>query len=533
MPMTREQAVEALREQSGSDVGRDARYFLEHEKNRYGRFSVEAAGLFFDFSKHPISTSGLDTLCELATDLELQGRIDAMACGEIANVTENRAAQHMALRGGGKDDARKAQANRELSRALAFSDDLRSGAYTSSTGEAFTHILHIGIGGSDLGPRLVHDALSSGNAPIDVRFLSSIDPDAFERAVFGLDPATTLVFVVSKSFGTPETSLNTKTAIAWLEAGLDGGIGRHLSAATANGAAARALGIADDRIFEMWDWVGGRYSLWSSVSLSVMAAIGRESFTRLLKGARQMDEHFLQSRLETNAPVLSALIIWWYRTVCDCRTWAIIPYSSHLGLFSNWLKQLSMESLGKSVGLDGALIESPAGPVVWGGEGPDAQHAFFQLLHQGKDAIPVDLIAFAKGGDTEHRRALLANAVAQAEALLTGRDAEEARAELEAKDVPEAGIADLLPHMVMPGGRGSTFILAEAMDATALGAILAFYEHQTFALSLLFGINAFDQFGVELGKNLARKLESEWTSDAGGQHDASTRALIARIHSIG
>ncbi|GJL97433.1 MAG: glucose-6-phosphate isomerase [Hyphobacterium sp.] len=533
MPMTREQAIEALRKQSDGDAGHDARYFLEHEKTRHGRFSVEAGGLFFDFSKHPISIPSLDILCKLATDLGLQARIDAMARGDIANVTENRAAQHMALRGGGKDDARKAQANRELSRALAFSDDLRSGTYTSSTGEAFTHILHIGIGGSDLGPRLVHDALSSGHAPIDVRFLSSIDPDAFERAVFGLDPATTLVFVVSKSFGTPETSLNTKTSIAWLEAGLDGGIGRHLSAATANGAAARALGISDDRIFEMGDWVGGRYSLWSSVSLSVMAAIGREAFNRLLRGARQMDEHFLQSRMDTNAPVLSALIIWWYRTICGCQSWATVPYSSHLGLFANWLKQLSMESLGKSVDLDGGLLGAPAGPVVWGGEGPDAQHAFFQLLHQGKDVIPVDLIAFAKGGDGEHRRALLANAVAQAEALLSGRDADSVRGDLEAKGVAQDDIARMSPHMVMPGGRGSTFILAETMDAAALGALLAFYEHQTFALSLLFGINAFDQFGVELGKNLARTLESEWTSGAGGQHDASTNALIARIQSIG
>jgi glucose-6-phosphate isomerase len=528
MSMTREQAVEALRQQSGSD----ARHYLAQEKNRPARFLVEAAGLFFDFSKHPISTPELDILCHLANDLGLQASIDAMARGEMANVTEGRAAQHMALRGGGKDDTRKAQANRELTRVLAFSDELRSGAYASSTGEAFTHILHIGIGGSDLGPRLVHDALSDGHAPIDVRFLSSVDPDAFEHAVFGLDPATTLVFVVSKSFGTPETSLNTKTAIAWLESGLDGGIGRHLSAATTNAPAARALGISDERIFEMWDWVGGRYSLWSSVSLSVMAAIGREKFTRLLKGARQMDEHFLQSRMETNAPILSALIIWWYRRVRDSQTWAIIPYSSQLGLFSNWLKQLSMESLGKSVDMDGAIIEAPAGPVVWGGEGPDAQHAFFQLLHQGKDAIPVDVIAFAKGGDPEHRRALLTNAVAQAEALLSGRDANAARAELADKGVPEARIAEILPHMVMPGGRGSTFILAESMDAAALGALLAFYEHQTFALSLLFGINAFDQFGVELGKNLARKLESEWTSDTDGRHDASTQALISRIHAI-
>jgi len=529
MVMTREQAVEAIRAQAIRDAGRDARDFLNTEPRRLEQCVLDAAGLIFDFSKHDISSEGFAALLALADAAGLDAAIAALGRGDIVNLTEGRAAQHMALRGGGKDEARKTQARAELERALAFSDEIRSGAFVSSSNEAFTHILHIGIGGSDLGPRLVHDALSSPNAPVDVRFLSSVDPDAFERATSGLDPATTLVFIVSKSFSTPETSLNTQSAISWLEAGLEGGIGRHLVAATSRPEAARALGVSDERIFEMWDWVGGRYSLWSCVSLSVMAAIGRREFERLLGGARRMDEHFLQARASVNAPVISALVGWWHRTISGRQAWAVVPYATHLRLFPNWLKQLSMESLGKAVTADGSPLNAPAGPVIFGGEGPDGQHAFFQLLHQGHEAIPIDIIAFARGGETHHRQALLANAVAQAEALLTGRSEAGALAELAAKGIDGKQAQDIAAHMVMPGGRGSTFILGRVMDAESLGALLAFYEHQTFVLSVLFGINAFDQFGVELGKKLATKLEDEWTAGEDGHHDASTTALLRQI----
>lgn len=529
MAMTREQAVEAIRTQAETDAGRDGRDFLKSDPRRLEQCGLEAAGLKFDFSKHDISHEAFTALFDLAEAANLDAAIAALGRGDTVNPTEGRAAQHMALRGGGKDEARKAQAKTELERALSFADEVRSGAFVSSSNEAFTHILHIGIGGSDLGPRLIHDALSSPNAPVDVRFLSSVDPDAFERATAGLDPATTLVFIVSKSFATPETSLNTRSAISWLEAGLEGGIGRHLAAATSRPDAARALGISDDRIFGMWDWVGGRYSLWSCVSLSVMAAIGRREFEALLAGARRMDEHFLQARASANAPVMSALVSWWHRIIRGCQGWAVVPYATHLRLFPGWLKQLSMESLGKSVTGEGAPLTDPAGPVVFGGEGPDGQHAFFQLLHQGREAIPVDIIAFARGGKSGHRKALLANAVAQAEALLAGRSEGEALAELAEKGMDEDQARNIAPHMVMPGGRGSTFILGRELDAESLGALLAFYEHQTFVLSVLFGINAFDQFGVELGKKLAARLEDEWTAGEDGQHDASTTALLRQI----
>lgn len=529
MATTREQAVEAIRAQAERDAGRSALDFLTTEERRLEQCLLEGAGLTFDFSKHDISLDGFAALLGLAAAACVEDAIAALGRGDIVNLTEGRPAQHMALRGGGKDEVRKAQAKAELDRAFDFADELRSGTFTSSTNEAFTHILHIGIGGSDLGPRLLHDALSSPHAPVDVRFLSSVDPDAFERATSGLDPATTLVFIVSKSFSTPETSLNTRTAISWLEAGLEGGIGRHLVAATSRPDAARELGISDDRIFEMWDWVGGRYSLWSCVSLSVMAAIGRREFERLLGGAWRMDEHFLQARASANAPVVAALTAWWHRAIHGRQTWAVVPYATRLRLFPGWLKQLSMESLGKSVTAGGEPLAAPAGPVVFGGEGPDGQHAFFQLLHQGREAIPVDIIAFARGGELRHRNAVLANAVAQAEALLSGQSEAAALAELAAKGMDKEEAHALASHMVMPGGRSSTFILGQELDAESLGALLAFYEHQTFVLSVLFGINAFDQFGVELGKQLAAKLEREWTAGEEGQHDASTKALIRQI----
>lgn len=531
MAMTREQAVEAIRTQADRDSARDGRDFLREEDRRLEQFVLSAAGLTFDFAKHDVSGEAMAALLALADAVELDTAIQALARGEVANQTEGRAAQHMALRGGGKDEARKSQARAELDRALAFAEDIRSGAFTSSSDEAFTHILHIGIGGSDLGPRLIHDALSNPNAPVEIRFLSSVDPDAFERATAGLDPATTLVFVVSKSFGTPETTLNMQSAIQWLEAGLEGGIGRHLVAATSQPDAARALGFSDERIFEMWDWVGGRYSLWSCVSLSVMAAIGRREFERLLGGAQRMDEHFIQARASANAPVISALISWWHRTIRECQSWAVVPYAIKLRLLPGWLQQLSMESLGKSVTVDGAPLDRPAGPAVFGGEGPDSQHAFFQMLHQGKDAIPVDIIAFATGGEARHRTSLVANAVAQAEALLTGRNQDAALAELTTKGLSQGEAQKLAPHMVMPGGRGSSFILGPELNAETVGALLAFYEHQTFVQSVLFGINAFDQFGVELGKKLASALEKELSTGESGLHDASTSALLRKIES--
>ena len=532
MSMTREQAVEALRRLGKHDETLDARQFLETETDRLACFTGDAAGLHFDFSKHPIGNETLGGLIDLAESCGMAASIAAMMAGEKVNITEGRAAQHAALRGGGTDSQKTEQARLERERAYAFAESVRAGDVTSSAGTRFRHILHIGIGGSDLGPRLLQQVLARPDDPLDIRFLSSVDPDAFNAATSGLDPATTLVFVVSKSFATPETTHNFAAARDWLAAKLGSDVSAHLVAATANKAAAIAAGIAEDRLFEMWDWVGGRYSLWSAVSLSVMMAIGTDRFEALLAGAREMDDHFLAAELRRNMPVMSALVVFWHSLIRDAKSWAVVPYAMRLRLFVGWLQQLSMESLGKGVSLEGRELTLPSGPAVWGGEGPDGQHAFFQLLHQGEGGIPVDIIAFARSADGGRQDALMANAVAQAEALLCGRDSDSIRRELASGSAPSANAERLIPHKVMPGGRGSTFILGQRLNAKTLGALLAFYEHQTYALSVLMGLNAFDQFGVELGKKLAAEIEAEIAGGEQGEHDASTTALLKRISRV-
>ncbi len=528
MTMTHEQAVEAVLAAEKADKGQDARQFLSEEADRVATLSFEAAGLYFDFAKQDISKHSLGALVELARVVDLPGAFDRLSNGEIVNQTEERAAQHIALRQAGNDGVARAAAAAELEKVYAFAEGIRSGEVRTPGGKTFTHILHIGIGGSDLGPRLIYDALSGLGGGPEVRFLSSVDPTAFQRAVLDLNPSTTLVFVVSKSFSTPETSLNLNAAMGWLNEALGEAASGHLAAATSRPELAAQKGIAADRVFEMWDWVGGRYSLWSSVSLSVVAAIGKDAFQALLDGAREMDNHALSAPIGKNSPMLAALVQFWHRRIKCRSSWAVVPYARDLRLLPAWMQQLSMESLGKSVDETGRAIDDAAGPVVWGGEGPDGQHAYFQLLHQGRESIPVDLIAFTSGGQPDHRAALMSNAIAQAEALLTGRSAAQARAELADRGMPDDKADTLAPHMEMQGGRGSTFILVDRLDARSLGALLAHYEHQTYALAKLFGINAFDQFGVELGKQLAARIEDELTSDRTSAHDPSTTALLAR-----
>ncbi|MEE2525381.1 glucose-6-phosphate isomerase [Hyphobacterium sp. HN65] len=529
MAMTREQAVEAIIELGRKTMGNDARDHFSRDEGRLDALTLDAAGLYFDFSKQPYGRDDLSALLTLAAACGLEQQIAAMLSGDVVNTTENRAAQHVALRGGGIDKAKIEQAAAERERAYDFAEKLRSGQIATASGKPFTHILHIGIGGSDLGPRLLYEAMRQNDDPLAVRFLSSVDPEAFASAIEGLDPATTMVFVVSKSFGTPETTENFKLALDWLKAELGEDAGRHLVAATANRSAAIATDVEEARIFDMWDWVGGRYSLWSAVSLSVIAAIGPKSFDLLLAGARDMDSHFSSAAIENNAPAMSALTIYWHQLTRGVRSWAVVPYAFHLRLFVAWLQQLFMESLGKGVSLSGESVAGPTGPAVWGGEGPDGQHAFFQLLHQGAAAVPVDIIAFANDPRGDRQPAILANAIAQAEALLAGRDGDTVRSQLETSGLADAEKEVLTPHMVMPGGRGSTFILADKLDARSLGALLAFYEHQTFALSVLMGINAFDQFGVELGKKLAARLEKELRGAPSTGHDTSTNALLERL----
>ena len=513
--------------------GQDARDFFAAEKDRIDRFSLSVGPLYLDFSKQSVSADALSALCDFARACDLETKRGELSAGEIVNTTEAQPASHMALRGAGSHEEARNLAAAERHRARAFAEQVRSGAFTGATGQPIRSIIHIGIGGSDLGPRLVYKALRpKGGYPIDVHFVASVDPDDLREALTGCEPESTLVFVVSKSFTTAETRANGDAAKAWLTETLgEAGARRHLVAATAKPEAAEAWGAAPEAIFRIWNWVGGRYSVSSCVSLSAEIAAGPDRFDDFLAGAAMMDEHFLTAPLDRNAPVLMALIGYWNRTVMDRQALAVSPYARRLALFPAYLQQLEMESNGKSVRHDGSPVEEDTGAIVWGAEGPNGQHAFFQLLHQGTSIVPVDFIAAARVGQNHAgRRVVMANAIAQAEALLTGRSAEAAREEVRAQGGDAARADALAPHKAMPGGRPSTFILAEELDATALGALVALYEHKVFVQSVLWDINAYDQWGVELGKTLAKAVQSDIESATSiSEHDPSTAALIERV----
>ena len=531
MAQSREQAFDALKKCAATLIDGDARDFFAAEPDRLDRFVIEAGGLSLDASKQAISSSALDSLIDFAEASHVPKAIAALASGAKLNVTEGRAASHMALRGAGSDQAALELAGTELDRACAFADAVRSGARCGSTGKRFKTILHIGIGGSDLGPRLVYKALKSHDAPVAVRFLASPDPGNFQRICADLDPEETLVFVVSKSFGTAETKANANAARTWLAGSLgENNIAAHLVSSTASPPAAKSFGVPEDSTFVMWDWVGGRYSLWSAVSLSVMCALGPKLFRDLLAGAATMDQHFIDAPLSQNMPVMLALTSFWNRVMREQGSQAVVPFAAPLALVPAWLQQLSMESLGKRVSPTGSDVSISTGAVIWGAEGPNGQHAFFQMLHQGSDAIPADLIAVAKrDGARGQSRMMIANVLAQAEALLKGRSRDDAKAELRAKGVAPEDVERLAPHMVMPGGRPTSLIALDDLDAGRVGALLALYEHSVFVQSVLFNVNAFDQYGVELGKSLASVLEDELETGRIGLHDPSTQHWLTRL----
>lgn len=531
MAQSREQAFDALKKCAGNFNEHDARDFFAAEPDRLDQFVFEAGGLSLDASKQAISSAALDALVGFAEASHVPEAIAALASGARLNVTEDRAASHMALRGAGSDKEALNLATAEMEQACAFAEAVRSGTRRGSTGKRFKTILHIGIGGSDLGPRLVYKALKPHDMPISIRFLASPDPENFQRVSADLDPEETLVFVVSKSFGTAETKANAIAARDWLAAGLgENDIAAHLVSATASPSAAQDFGVPEDSIFSMWDWVGGRYSLWSAVSLSVMCALGPKLFRELLAGAAVMDQHFIKAPLAGNMPVMMALTGFWNRVIRQQGSQAVVPFATPLALVPAWLQQLSMESLGKRVSPTGSDVSISTGAVIWGAEGPNGQHAFFQMLHQGSDAIPADLIAVAKrDGERGQSRMMIANVLAQAEALLKGRSLDDARAELSARGVSAREIERLAPHMVMPGGRPTSLIVLDQLDAGRVGALLALYEHSVFVQSVLFDVNAFDQYGVELGKSLAFVLEDELETGRIGLHDPSTQHWLARL----
>ncbi len=502
------------------------------DPQRGERLTVEAAGLLLDYSKNRINDDTLRLLVGLAEESGLRERIDAMFSGEKINITENRAVLHVALRAPRgaviKVDGENVvpQVHAVLDRMSDFSERMRSGQWKGHTGKRIVNVINIGIGGSDLGPVMAYEALRHySQRDITFRFVSNVDGTDFAEAVFDLDPAETLFVISSKTFTTQETMTNANTAREWLLAAFGGdasSVAKHFVAVSTNANKVSEFGIDTANMFEFWDWVGGRYSMDSAIGLSTMLAVGPGNFRDMLDGFHQMDEHFRTAPFEENLPVLMALLALWYTDFFGAETVAVLPYEQYLKRFPAYLQQLTMESNGKQVTLAGEPVESKTGQVYFGEPGTNGQHSFYQMIHQGTRLIPCDFIAFGQSLNPlgRHHDILLANVLAQSEALAFGKTAEEVKAE---------GTEDwLVPHRVFPGNRPSNTILAERLTPQVLGKLIALYEHSVFTQGTIWGIDSFDQWGVELGKQLAQRIIPELESQAPPvlAHDSSTNHLI-------
>jgi glucose-6-phosphate isomerase len=514
------------------------RQLFADDPERGERMAVEAVGIYLDYSKNRVTYETLKLLLRLAEQSGLQSRIEGMFRGEKINVTEKRAVLHVALRAprgasiivDGENVVPKVHS--VLDKMSDFSDRVRSGAWKGHTGKRIRNVINIGIGGSDLGPVMAYEALKAySERSMTFRFVSNIDGTDFAEAVRDLDPSETLYIISSKTFTTLETMTNAHTARAWSLAGLGGdeaAVAKHFVAVSTNAAEVSKFGIDTANMFEFWDWVGGRYSMDSAIGLSTMIAIGPGAFRAMLDGFHQMDEHFRTTPFERNMPVLMALLSIWYNDFFGAETVAVLPYSQYLKRFPAYLQQLTMESNGKHVTLDGTEVNRQTGPVYWGEPGTNGQHSFYQLLHQGTRLVPCDFIAFAKPLNPlgRHHDILMANVFAQAEALAFGKTLEEVKAE---------GTPDwLAPHRVFEGNRPSNTILAERLTPETLGKLVALYEHYVFTQGAIWNINSFDQWGVELGKVLAQRIIPELESEAEPElaHDNSTNSLIRRYRKL-
>ncbi|MBR0674449.1 glucose-6-phosphate isomerase [Neoroseomonas soli] len=527
-------ALEALGRRAGAGA---IRPLFAADPGRFPRFSRRAGDVLLDLSKTAISEEVLAALLALARAADVEGFRDAMARGEAVNATERRAALHLALRApagtpfstGGEDAAAEVQAT--LAAMRGFVGRVHDGTLRGATGERFTDVLNIGIGGSDLGPAMAARALWTPAAPLRAHFLANVDAHAWEALRARLDPARTLVLVASKTFTTQETMTNAALVRAWLAGSLgEAAVAGHLAALSTNLPATAAFGIARDRVFGFRDWVGGRFSMWSAIGLSLALALGWEAFARLLAGARAMDEHFLAAPLEDNLPALLALAEVWHVDALGYTARAVLPYDERLARFPAHLQQLEMESLGKRVTAAGLPARRATGPVVFGEPGTNAQHSFMQLIHQGTTPVPVDFILVANPDHAhpDSHRKLLANGLAQAEALMRGKDEACVRAEMRAAGKDEAEIERLTLHRVFPGDRPSVTILLPRLDAFTLGQLVALYEHKVACLGALWGINPFDQWGVELGKQLAGHILPA-LEGRDGEQDPAAAPLIAEI----
>ena len=537
-PLTQRPAWKSLGAHHKKIAKLHLRELFAADKKRGEKLTAEAVGLFLDYSKNRVTEETLKLLQQLAKESGLRGRMDAMFAGEKINITENRAVLHVALRAprnakifvDGKNVVPEVHA--VLDKLVAFANRIRSGAWKGFNGKRIANIVNIGIGGSDLGPVMAYEALKH-YAKRDLKFLfvSNVDGADFVEAVHDLDPAETLFIVSSKTFTTQETMTNAESARNWLLKGLGGNknaVAKHFVAVSTNAEKVSAFGIDTANMFGFWDWVGGRYSMDSAIGLSTMLAIGPENYREMLAGFHEMDEHFRTAPFEKNLPVLMALLSVWNTDFLGAETVAVLPYENYLKRFPAYLQQLTMESNGKHVTLDGKQVNYQTSPIYWGEPGTNGQHSFYQLIHQGTRLIPCDFIAFAKALTPlgRHHDILLANVFAQSEALAFGKTVAEVRAE----NVPAA----LVPHKVFEGNRPSNTILADKLTPAVLGKLVALYEHIVFVQGAIWSVNPFDQWGVELGKALAQRIVPELENKVLPplQHDSSTNNLIRRYRQM-
>ncbi|MCP9494122.1 MAG: glucose-6-phosphate isomerase [Pyrinomonadaceae bacterium MAG19_C2-C3] len=523
----------ALTEHHGKIHDTHLRTLFADDPERGKQFALEALGLYFDYSKHRITGETMQLLVKLAEGCDLRGRIDAMFGGEKINLTENRAVLHVALRAPIDKQIMVDGVNvvpevhKVLDKMAAFSERVRSGEWKGHTGKRIRNVINIGIGGSDLGPVMAYEALRHySQRDMTFRFVSNVDGTDFAEATHDLDAEETLFIIASKTFTTLETMTNGRTARAWaLETlGDEAAVAKHFVALSTNAAEVSKFGIDTANMFEFWDWVGGRYSMVSAIGLSTMIAVGADNFRRMLAGFHEMDEHFRTAPFEQNLPVLMGLLTVWYADFFNAQTVAVLPYDQYLKRFPAYLQQLTMESNGKQVTTSGERVDYETGPVFWGEPGTNGQHSFYQLIHQGTKLIPCDFIGFTRSLNPHgaHHDILMANLFAQSEALAFGKTEEEVRAE---------GTQDwLVPHRVFNGNRPSTTILAESLTPEMLGKLIALYEHSVFTQGIIWGIDSFDQWGVELGKVLAQRIMPELDGHANSElkHDSSTNTLIRR-----
>ncbi|PRC94193.1 glucose-6-phosphate isomerase [Solimicrobium silvestre] len=533
-----------LHQQQMHQQGLEISHLFDQQSDRFTQFSLSAAGVFLDYSKNRITETTKELLCDFARQQQVELQRDAMFSGEKINFTEQRAVLHTALRAPSNTPQRidgidiNAEVHMVLAQMQAFVEKVHSGVWRGASGLVITDVVNIGIGGSDLGPKMVCQALRSfAHQGIQSHFVSNLDGHALDAVLSQVNPASTLFIISSKTFTTADTMLNAHSARAWfLQHFSAADLSRHFVAVSSNQPAVQAFGIAPENRFGFWDWVGGRYSLWSAIGLPIALSLGFAHFRALLDGAHAMDVHFQQAPIEQNMPILLAMLGIWNRDLLGCGSLSIAAYHHDLRAFPNYLQQLDMESNGKRINHHGQTVDVATGPIIWGDVGTNGQHAYFQHLHQSSDITPVDFIAALRPQHhlAEHQLMLLANCFAQSQALMRGKTAQQVTTEMQTQGMSDEQISLLLPHRIFAGNRPSNTILLDELSPMRLGALIALYEHKVAVQGFFWGINSFDQWGVELGKVLAKAIEGDLHSGTTAtSHDSSTAGLIAKVRAAG